>query len=119
MSKIDELQATDAAQREYAERVFFNILKISEHDPVAATQMIKIEAEHGGNPYLQKLWGITFNANTKDGWVTTGAPDGNVYKAYLPNLAEAIKAGPDSTLYKQTIIKIGEGGTLFDKSKIH
>lgn len=102
-------QTADTAAQEYAQKVFTNIIKVSEKDPVAATQMLKVESENGNNPYLKKFQGITFNAPTKDGWATVAASDGFVYFTYLPKLQEAAEAGPDSDIYKKTVIKIGEG----------
>lgn len=109
-------QAADASQREYASKAMESIIKVSEHDPVAATQMLKIETENGGNPYLQQFKGITFNANTKDGWATVGnSGDGYTYAINFPKLAELGKLGasPDSEEYKEAfskaVFKIGEG----------
>jgi len=102
-------QAGDAAAQEYAQKTFTNIVKVSEKDPIAATQMLKIESEQGDNKYLQKFKGLTFNATTKDGWATVAASDGYVYHTYLPDLSKAIEGGPDSDIYKKTVVKIGEG----------
>lgn len=108
--KEDAQKAKDAnaIQQEHASKIFASIVKVSKYNPIAATQMLKVESEHGDNPYLQQLKGITFNANTKNGWATVAAPDGYVYLAYLLNLPEAVHAGPDSDLYKQTVIRIGD-----------
>jgi hypothetical protein len=102
-------QAGDAAAQQYAEKVMGHIIRVSEKDAVAATQMLKVESESGGNPYMARFKGITFNAPSKDGWATVAGPDGYVYHTYMPDLQAAVEAGPDSDLYKKTVIKIGEG----------
>jgi hypothetical protein len=114
-SKADEAQvattkqAGDAAAFDYAQKMLASVFKLAEKDAVAATQILKIESERGDNPYLKTYSGVTFNAPSKDGWATIGGGDGFVYHTYLPNLQEAIEAGPDSDLYKKTVIRIGAG----------
>lgn len=102
-------QAGEAAAQDYATKTMTQIFKVSEKDPVAATDMLRIEVEQGTNEHLKKFKGITFNAPSKDGWATVGSSDGYVYHTYLPNLQEAVAKGVDSDLYKQTVIKVGEG----------
>ena len=104
-------QAGEAAQQSYAAETMKRIISLSEKDPVAATQLLKVESENGDNPFLQKFRGITFNAPTKDGWATNASADGYVYHTYLPNLSKALEeqqAG-DDTLYNKTVVRIGGG----------
>ena len=102
-------QAGEAAAMDYATKMFKSIITVSEKDPVAATQMLKVESENGNNPIMKRFQGITFNAPTKDGWATVASSDGFVYHTYLPDLGKAMEAGVDSDLYKKTVVKIGEG----------
>jgi len=97
----------DQQQQAYAQQILDMVIKLSGKDPVAATQILKTETQ-SGNPYLEKFKDVTFNARTKDGWATTSAGDGYVYHVYLPTLQQAIQEGPESDLYKQTIIRLGD-----------
>lgn len=93
-------------QQEYATEVFKRVVEISKHDPVAATQILKKEAE--GNPLLAPMKDISFNAKTtKDDWATITGGDGQAYQVYLPGLAEVQKDPQNAELKKKYIVPIG------------
>lgn len=100
---------SNKAAMDYGQKVMGHIIDISKSDPVAATQILKAESERGDNPYIKQFQDVTFNAKTsKEGWATVTS-NGTAYQVYLPKLQEAAQSGPDSDLYKQTVIQIGNG----------
>lgn len=98
-------------QKEHADKVLTNIIKISQFDPKAATAILKKEASE--NPNLAPFADIEFSApTTKENWATVKSGDGQQYQVYLPGLAEIQKSPNDKTIFDKYVISIGVSGDI-------
>lgn len=100
--------------QENASKIFGRVIDLAKLDPKAATEVMRKEAEL--NPALAPFKDLEILNSTKEGWMEVKPGDGKAYMVYVPKLGEAMAEGPDSDLYKKTIIPF-EGGDKEDKPK--
>jgi hypothetical protein len=79
--------AADKGEREFAQKVLADAVKLSTDDPYAATDLLQFSIQAGGgNKYLKPFEGIKFTGKMKNNWVQVQAGDGQAYQVNVGGL---------------------------------